>query len=157
MKYFEMAQKVGANATDQVLKQALLDRLKHSFSVDKLQESANGFHFTATTGGGKSMVRNARVSGDVSIQRNGSNVSVIMRGHSSVAKSLLFAYTILFFMVLVVGLLPGFIETSEGSDAGDALVFLIFGIFIFHDIERKLEEPRTYLGDSLSSLGVEFG
>lgn len=80
-----------------------------------------------------------------------------MYGYTQAAKSLLFCYSFLFFLVLMTGLLPGSVESGEGSGAMDALVFLIFGIFIFFDINKRLVEAQEYLKAVLDSLETEFG
>ncbi len=158
MKYIEISKQLhlSEETPDGILKHALLQRIQRGFKIDTLQEHANGFHIVGTTGGARSMVRNVRAGVDVSFINKGNRVGVLIHGYSRVAQSLMVAYTVLFLMIMIVGLLPGFVETDDTSTAADALVFLIFGIFIFYDIDKKLQEPKEYIEAALDSLSVEF-
>ncbi len=159
MKYIELSKKLHLTdkASDEDLKRALLQRLQRAFRVDRVQEFPNGFHIGATTGGRRGLVRNVRADIDVSLVRHSDRVGIIAHGHTRVAQSLLWAYTILFVMIMLVGLLPGFVATDDTSTAADALVFLIFGIFIFYDIDRKLDEPASNIRAVFDSMDAEFG
>jgi hypothetical protein len=159
MKYIELSKKLHLidKTSDEDLKRALLQRLQRAFRVERVQEFPNGFHIGATTGGRRGLVRNVRADLDVSISRKGDKAGIVAHGHSKVAQSLLWVYTVLFVMIMVVGLLPGFVATDDTSTAADALVFLIFGIFIFYDIDNKLDEPKRNVQAALDSLEVEFG
>src|SRR5690606_38651629 len=107
-----------------------------AFRIDMLQEHPGGFHLSGTTGGKRGFIRNVRATIDVRIvNKKDGNIGIVIHGHALVAQSLMVAYTILFVMIMVVGLLPGFVETNESSTAADALVFLLFGIFIFYEID----------------------
>jgi uncharacterized protein YhhL (DUF1145 family) len=158
MKHIEISKQLhlGEETPDGILKHAFLQRLQRSFKIDLLQEHATGFHIVSTTGGSRSMVRNVRVNLDVNFINKGNKVGVLVHGYSRVAQSLMIVYTVLFLMIMVVGLLPGFVETDDSSTAADALVFLIFGIFIFYDIDKKLQEPKENIEAALDSLNVEF-
>jgi hypothetical protein len=160
MAFIEASKKITlARAVSQDdLKQALLVRLRRAFDVDVLKEEDGGFYVEGTTGGVKSMTRHARAELTVSLLQDKETARVLVHGSTRLATSLLVSYTVLFLVVLLAGLLPGSLETSgESSGAGDALVFLIFGIFIFFDIQNKLLEPKALLQAALDSLEVEFG
>ena len=160
MKHLEVSQriKLTREASEDDLKQGLIERLRRAFDIDSLTENDAGFRVQGTTGGPESITRHARVDLSVKIIKQNEMARVIIHGHSKMARSLLITYVTLFFVVLVVGLLPGSIETSgETSGAMDALVLMVFGIFIFYDINKKIEEPLSSLTAMLQSLETEFG
>lgn len=160
MKYLEVSKKIALTkkATQTDIKNAFLERLEKAFKVENVNKSKSGFSLIGKTGGCKSVIRHARVNVDVKVIVDKGAAKVLVTGHSKMACSLFFSYTALFFLVLVAGLLPGSIETSgENSGAMDALVLMIFGIFIFYDINKKVSEPEKYLEAALKSLDVEYG
>ncbi len=160
MKYLEVSKKI--NLTEAVsqeqLKQALIARLRRAFDVSDLREQEGSFHLRATTGGPARVMRHARVDLDVTVTKTKDAARVMVNGYSQVARSLIVSYCFLFLLVLLTGLLPGSISTSgEDSGAMDAMVFLVFGIFIFYDISKKLCEPKDHLQAILDSLATEYG
>lgn len=160
MKYLEVSKKINLskNASPEDVKKALTERLKRAFLVTELNDAANGFEFTGTTGGPGKFTRHARVRMNTSVILDKGVVRVLMNGYCDVATSLMLLYSVLFFTVLLTGLLPGSIATSgEDSGAMDAMVFLIFGIFIFCDLAKKVCEPKEQLQSILDSLETEFG
>lgn len=160
MKYIEVSKRINITreASQEDLKQALLARLRRAFLVEQLKERDSKFHLEGSSGGNITFIRNARISIDIDITKNHDIGRIFIHGYSKVAKSLLVLYTALFVFILLLGLAPGSIETSgESSGAADALVFLIFGIFIFYDLNKKLDEPLEYLRAALDSLDTEFG
>lgn len=160
MKNIEASKRISLtrNVTEEDLKQSMLERFKRAFDVENVTENDKGFNIEGTTGGADSITRHARIDLNVRIIKQNEICRILVSGYSKMARSLLITYILLFFSVLLVGLLPGSIETSgENSGAMDALVLLLFGIFIFYDINKKIEEPRTYLTDILDSLETEYG
>ena len=160
MNFIEVSKKIQLTkeATQEDIKQALLNRLRRAFKIDSLKEQDARFHFEGTTGGIKSLIRDANLKIDVSIIKNQETVRIIVEGYSSAARSLMALYSGLFFFLLLLGLAPGSIETSgDKSGAADALVFLLFGVFIFYDINRKITAPIEQLQSILNSLDTEFG
>ncbi len=160
MKYIEVSKKISLTkkASQEDIKKALIERIERAFKVEKMKKTKSGFHCVGKTGALNGLVRHARVGIDAQVIKNQDTVRVIINAQSEMAKSLLVSYTALFFLVLMAGLLPGSIETNgESSGALDALVFMIFGIFIFFDINKKLCEPKQYLEAVLASLDVEYG
>ncbi|MFP4312990.1 MAG: hypothetical protein ACLFR0_01575 [Alphaproteobacteria bacterium] len=160
MKHIEASKRIRLTRDigEEDLKQAMLERFKRSFDVENITENDKGFHIEGTTGGADNITRHARVDLNVQIIKQNEICRIMVYGYSKMARSLLITYTLLFFLVLLVGLLPGSIETSgEDSGAMDALVLLIFGIFIFYDVNKKIEDPKTSLTDVLNSLETEFG
>lgn len=159
MKYVEVSKKIklASDSSQEELKQSIIARFRRAFSVAQLREQENGFHIGATSGGPGRLMRYARLDLDVTVEKTKDSVRVIMYGYSQVAKSLLVSYSFLFFLVLLTGLLPGSVSTSEDSGPLDAMVFLIFGIFIFYDINKQLVEAEGHLKSILDSLETEFG
>jgi hypothetical protein len=159
LKYIEVSKKIklGVDVSEEDLKQALITRFRRTFAVDDLREQPGNIHLSATSGGPGRMMRHARVNLNVTFVKTKDTARVIMYGYTQVAKSLLVSYSVLFFLVLLTGLLPGSVSTSEDSGAQDALVFLIFGIFIFYDINKRLNDAQDYLKSLLDSLETEFG
>ena len=159
MKYVEVSKKIklGVDVSEEDLKQALVTRFRRTFAVDDLREQPGNIHLSATSGGPGRMMRHARVNLNVTFVKTKDTARITMYGYTQVAKSLLVCYSILFFMVLLTGLLPGSVSTSEDSGPLDTLVFLIFGIFIFYDINKRLSDAQEYLKSLLDSLETEFG
>lgn len=160
MKHIEASKRIRLtrDVTAEDMKQSMLERLKRAFDIENCTENDKGFHVEGTTGGPDNITRHARIDLNVQIIKQNEICRIMISGYSKMARSLLITYILLFFSVLIVGLLPGSIETSgEDSGAMDALVLLLFGIFIFYDINKKIEEPKTYLSDILDTLETEFG
>ena len=160
MKHIEVSKKIRLEkkVSAQELKEALVERLEKVVEIEKISEGVESFSVQGTTGSPASMTRHARVDLDVSIRYEADLVRILISGHSHTARSLMLLYGLLFFIMLLVGLLPGSIETNaETSGAMDALVFLVFGIFIVMDVNKKLAEPKEYLETALESLNTRFG
>ncbi len=160
MKHIEASKRIRLtrDISESDLKRALTERLKRAFDVENITENDKGFHIEGTTGGTDSISRHARVDLNVQLYKQNEICRVMIYGYSKMARSLLISYSVLFFVVLMVGLLPGSIETN-GADSGamDAFVLLVFGIFIFYDIDNKIAEPKESLTSILESLETEFG
>lgn len=160
MKHIEASKRIRLtrDVTESDLKRALTERIKRAFDVENITENDKGFHVEGTTGGADSVSRHARVDLNVQLYKQNEICRIMIHGYSKMARSLLITYSVLFFLVLMVGLLPGSIETSgEDSGAMDAFVLLVFGIFIFYDINTKITEPKESLTAILESLETEFG
>tara|TARA_B100002003_G_C14019709_1_gene491784 strand:- start:148 stop:630 length:483 start_codon:yes stop_codon:yes gene_type:complete len=160
MKHIEASRriKLTRDVTEDDLKKALTERLKRAFEMESFTENDRGFHIEGTTGGADNVTRHARVDLNVQLVKQNEICRIMIYGYSKMARSLLITYSVLFFLVLLVGLLPGSIETSgEDSGAMDALVLLIFGIFIFYDVNKKIEDPKGHLESILMSMETEFG
>ncbi|MCK5284548.1 MAG: hypothetical protein KAJ86_03070 [Alphaproteobacteria bacterium] len=160
MKYINVSKKISLTkeASQKDLKQALLERVGRVFTLDNMTEQESGFQFYGTTGTSNIFTKNASVDITVNIVKNQEVVRILVYGHSKIAKNLTLAYAGMFFLLLLLGLLPGSIETSgESSDALDVIVFMLFGVFIFYDMNKKLLEPQELLHLALESLNTEFG
>ena len=160
MKYIEVSKKIRLtkDASEDDLKQALIERFHRAFDIDHVKENGHDFQVSGTTGGKDSITRHASVNLNVSVKKQNEIVRIMVYGSSKMARSLMISYVALILLILVVGLLPGSIETGgEGSGALDALVFLIFGIFTFYDVNKKVAVPEEYLHTILESLDTEFG
>ena len=160
MKHIEVSRKIMLTrpASPDDVKRRLIERLEKTIEIDSLGEGVDKFRVTGTTGSPASLTRNARLDLDVEITLDGNIARIVMSGYSRPAKSLSYLYWIMFFVVLLVGLLPGSIETSaDTSDSMDVMVLLVFGIFIVFDVNKKMAEPREFLDTALSSLETTFG
>lgn len=160
MKHLEVSKKIilTKDVSEDDLKKALQDKLSKAFDIDSLSDDESSLSFYGATSGYDGITRHAQIKLNIKISKQNEIVRIILTGRSKMARSLLITYSLLTFVILMVGLLPGSIETSaEGSGALDALVFLIFGIFISYDINQKIEEPRSILIDILNGLDTEFG
>jgi len=159
MKYFEVSRKVDlvASVSEQDLKQAILDRVQRAFVVSNFVENDHGFDIQVKTGGRESLIKHSHAHIHVRCVKEKTAARFFVHGTSKVSASLSIWYTVLFFAVLLLGLLPGSIETSaENSGAIDVLVFMIFGIFTFYDIDKKLNEAKLAMEAALLSVDVEF-
>lgn len=160
MKHIEVSRKIVLQrpASPVDFKQALIERLEKAIQLSHIGEGENKFRLTGTTGSPASLTRSANVDLDVDITFDAQDVRVIITGYTRAARSLSVLYWAMFFLVLLVGLLPGSIETSaDTSDSMDVLVLLIFGIYIVSDVNKKLSEPREYLQTALDSLETTYG
>lgn len=160
MKYIEVAKKIKLtrDVSERDVKQELLDKLQLSFDVKNLKEMDHGFQIDVETGSKGQVIKHSLSTLNVNVTKTKDIVRIIIRGNSKVSPSLILWYSALFFLILLLGLLPGSIETSaDKSGALDVLVFLVFGIFTFYDIDKKLNEIKNYLETTLESLNVEFG
>lgn len=160
MKHIEVSRRIRLtrDVTEDDLKKALIERLRRSFDLKAMAENDKGFHFEGTTGGISKFMRHAHVDLNVHLVKNNEICRVIVHGQSKTALSLMVVYTALFFLIMLLGLLPGSIETNGvDSDALDTFVLMIFGIFIFYDINNKINEPKDALISILNSLETEFG
>ncbi len=162
MKHIEVSRKIilARAVPPEDLKTALVDSLVKTTDLETVTDGIDSFTVKGTTGSPASITRHARIGFDVSIAYNEKDkiARIIISGYAKAARSLVVLYSFAFFLLLMVGLLPGFIETSaETSGAIDALFFLIFGIFIVFDVNNKLMTTREYLETALDSLDTTFG
>lgn len=160
MKHIEASRRIRLtrDISEADLKRALQERLKRAFDVENVTETDKGFHLEGTTGGADAITRHARLDLNVQLYKHNEICRILITGHSKMARSLMMTYSVLFFLVLMVGLLPGSIETNGAdSEAMDTLVLLLFGIFIFYDVNTKIAEPVESLRSILDSMETEFG
>lgn len=160
MRHIEVSKKINLarKVTAEELRTALVERLEKIIDIEKLSTGMNTFSLSGTTGSPAGLTRHARLDLDVDIKFDANTSRILISGYSRTARSLMVIYWFLFILMLLVGLLPGSIETGgDHSGAIDALVFLIFGIFIVMDVNRKLEEPAQLLETALESLNTTYG
>ena len=159
MKYIEVSKKIklSGDVSEEQIRHSLLARMRRAFVLDRLDDQPSSISVSATTGGPGRMLRYARLDLNITVTKTKDAVRVIMYGYTQVAKSLLVSYSFLFLLVLLAGLLPGSLESGEDSGPLDAIVFVIFGIFIFYDINKHLTEAKEHLQAVLDSLDTEFG
>jgi hypothetical protein len=160
VKYFEVSKKIQLDSDVSVrdIKDFLLKSFERPLKVDQIGDGDNRFAVSGTTGQLNSKVRHTRVNMNVEIKKENGAARIIISGYTKPAKSLAILYWIMFFIVLLVGLLPGSIETSgDNSDSLDVLVMLIFSIFIVFDLNKKMKEPQGFIGSILDSAETYFG
>lgn len=160
MKHIEVSKKIllGRKTSAEELKASLVTRLEKTIDIEKITDGVNEFSVVGTTGSPAGLTRHARVDLDVSIVFDANVARIMISGYARTARSLMVMYWVLFILMLVVGLLPGSIETGgDRSGAIDALVFVIFGIFIVMDVNKKLTEPQEALETALESLNTRYG
>lgn len=160
MKHMEVSKKIRLtrDVSEEDLRKALLERLRRSVDVTSIAENDKGYHVVGTTGGVKKFIRHAQVDLNIHLVKNNEICRIIIHGQSRPAFSLLLIYTLFFFIVMLVGLLPGSIETNGAdSDALDTLVLMIFGVFIFNDVNHKMNEPHDIMVSILNSMDTEYG
>lgn len=160
MKHIEVSRKISLQkpVAPEDMKRTLVERLEKTVEIELLGEDHNKFRVIGTTGSPAGLTRHAKLDLDVDIKFEDNAARIIVAGYSRPAKSLTILYWCMFLTVLLVGLLPGSIETSaDTSGAMDVLVLLIFGIFIVMDVNKKMVEPREFLEAALQSLDTTFG
>lgn len=162
MKHIEVSKKIvlERKASPEDFKSALVGCLERSLNIESITPEITDFKIRATTGTSSGIARHARLDLNVaiSLEEKEGIARIFISGYAKSARSLVLFYSFAFFLLLVVGLLPGFYETSqEDSGAVDALFFLIFGIFIVFDVNNKLSTAKTYLETALHSLDTMFG
>jgi hypothetical protein len=159
MKHIEVSRKIclGKMVETVHLKKALVERLERVIEIEEVSDGEEKFTLKGTTGTPASITRHAAVDFHVDIVNENKVARILISGYARTARSLMIFYSFFFLLFLLVGLLPGSIESGPDSDAIDVLVFLIFGIFIIFDTNRKLSEPKDFLEDALQSLDTEFG
>lgn len=145
------------NVTEDILKAQLKKRLESVFVIRKFKEDGESVAIDVTSGGPSSFVRHAAISAKVDLMVEDGKARVVVTAAAKPATSLSAFYALGLLIVLLLGLLPGSLNTSwEDAGAADAIVFLVIGAYIVYDIETKLNEGCRLLGDVLRSLQVEF-
>ena len=162
MKHIEVSRKLELDraVSASELKKALIENLEKTTEIETVSDSDTMFKVKGTTGSPASITRHARIDMDISIDADEKEkvARIIISGYARAARSLVILYSFAFFALLLVGLLPGFIETSaENSGAIDALFFLIFGIFIVFDVNNKLSVTKEHFETALDSIDTAFG
>jgi hypothetical protein len=159
MKHIEVSRKINLRKKHaaQELKASLVERLEKTMEIESIAGTDDKFTISGTTGTPSSITRHARLDLDVSVKIDGEVAKIIFSGYARAAVSLTLFYTCFFLLFLGVGLLPGAISSGAESGPLDVLVFLVLGIFVLYDTNRKLSEPREYIGEALQSLDTEFG
>lgn len=159
MKYLEVSKKISTSRDmdNSEVKSLLIDRLERIIDVESVSDNPEKFEVFGTTGTPSSLSRHSKISLDVHVIKEDRTHKILISGNTRVALSLVVSYMILVVLVLVIGLLPGSIESGENSGPGDAIVFLIIGAGIIFDIRSKLAEPKEMLEDVLQSLDTALG
>lgn len=158
MKHIEISRKINLSraVTAEELKKTLMSRLENAIEVREESGNAERFHVSGSTGAPVSMTRYALVDIDATITADDSHARILLNGYVRTAPSLMILYGVLFFVLLCVGLLPGFVDTSIDGDAGDALIFVLIGMFLVYDINRRLAEPQEHIEAMLESMDTLY-
>jgi len=160
MKHLAVSRKIELKkeATLQNVRELLIERLEKTIEIKSISDGDSEFTLNGTTGSPASMTRHAKLDLNVTIKMDKNVARILISGYARVAFSLILLYMFLFSIILLVGLLPGFISTNaDESDALDALFFLILGIFVMFDVNKKLSEPKDDIEAALESLDTTFG
>ncbi len=160
MKYIEVSKKICIqdSVSPDMVKDSFIEKLRRVLDIEKEDGTLTRFTIHGTTGNLACLMRASRVVLSVDFRFENDVARILVSGHAQTAPSLVLTYVFLFTLVLLAGLLPGSIETSaESSGPADAMIFLIFGMFILYDVNKKLSEPSEMLESILCSLETEFG
>lgn len=159
MAHIEVSRKIelGKKVDTADIKNALVERLEKILEIENISDGLEVFKVIGTTGSDTSLTRHARISIDIEIECEAKLARVMISGRSEVAKSLISFYGFALIVILLVGLLPGSVNTGVDGGAMDALVFLLVGFFMVYDMSRKLEEPANVLSSILETLDTQFG
>lgn len=160
MKHLAVSRKIELKkeATLQEVRELLIERLEKTIEIKNITDGDNEFTLNGTTGSPASMTRHAKLDLNVAIKMDKDVARILISGYARVAFSMILLYMFLFSIILLVGLLPGFVSTNaEESGALDALFFLILGIFVMFDVNKKLSDPKDDIEAALESLDTTFG
>lgn len=159
MKHIEVSRKISLakKVSVEELKKALTERLEKIIEIEQVSDENGNFRIKGTSGTPASITRHAKVDLGVDITTEDDVARIVVSGYARAAKSLIIFYSFFFLLFLLVGLLPGAVNSGPESNAIDVLVFLIFGIFIILDTNKKLSEPKEFLESALQTLDTEFG
>lgn len=160
MKHLAASRKIELKkeATLGQIRELLIERLEKTVDITHITEGDTEFTISGTTGSPASMTRFAKLDLNITIKMEKDVARILISGYSRVAFSMVLLYMFLFGIILLVGLLPGFVSTNaESSSALDALFFLILGIFVMYDVNKKLADPKENLEAALESIDTTFG
>ena len=154
MKYIESSKliRLGGPAEAAAIKYSLIERVRDAFHVETVGEGDENFSLVAS---GKRTPYHCTLT--VLVKTDDRRARVIINGEAEVNASTKIYYGLGVLALLVLGLFPGTINTSGQGSAMDVLVFLFLGIFVLHDIDRKLAEPELLLDRILNAVDTEFG
>lgn len=160
MKHLVASRKIELKkeTTLQEIRALFIERLEKTIEISNITDGDTEFTISGTTGSPASMTRFAKLDLNVTINMDKDAARILISGYARVAFSMILLYMFLFGIILLVGLLPGFVSTNaESSSALDALFFLILGIFVMYDVNKKLSDPKENLDAILESLETTFG
>src|SRR5262249_205596 len=135
-----------------VIKHSLVERLRSVFHIETVGESTENF---TLTGAGKDVPCHCVLN--VLLKADSSHARLIIDGSAKVNALTKILYVMSVLVLLVLGQFHGSLNTTGGGSALDLMVFLFLGIFILHDMNKKLAEPQMLLDRILRSLTTEFG
>lgn len=159
MKQFQFGESFALkkSITDDVLKAQLKTRLESMFKLSQFKDDGESVTVCGTSGGKKAWVRHGALSATVDVAIEDGKARFVITGEIKPATSLVVFYSLGLLTVLLIGLLPGSLNTSgENAGAADALVFLVIGAYIVYDIESKLREARRMIEEVIRALRAEF-
>lgn len=160
MRKFQISDyfKVKEGAELSVIRQQLDERIGDLFKIKDLKESNDGrIEFKAYSGCKGSLIRHTEMHVKCDMVLEDGVLRIMARGEvkTALSQTLLYSFGLLF--VLLIGLLPGSLNTSwENAGAGDAAIFLIIGGYIVYDIEAKIHLSEQLLRDVVDTIRTEF-
>ena len=151
-QYFKIQDDVALTA----LKKSLVAKLCHNFHVETVGDAVETFEITA--GGRRKFAGTivSRLTLNVALAHENGCARIQLQGHVELSNSAKMMYCLAVLFVLLIGLFPGSIDTSSDGGPLDALVFLVIGGFIMHDVNQKMNEPETLLRAALKQVESEF-
>lgn len=162
MRNIEISKKIttAKKTSEADVKKALKTRLERLFEVDSFKDNKSSIVFRGTSGGKDSILRSANVELNIQVVKSTNDVRILASGEAKMSKSLIIFYALVFLTVFIVGLLSG--QGTEGdvmmgSQALNTLVLLLFGVFMFYDIDKRVDELAEYIEAAFESLETEFG
>ncbi len=159
MTHIEASQKIATTKKIDLaeVKYALTQRIRGAFHVETVGDGKDNFTIVA---GRKSSLFGGMLYSfqlNVILKADTKHARVIVNGNAEITQSARILYVAGIFLVLILGLFPGSIETGANGGPLDTIVILMIGAFLIYDINQKLVEPQKYIEKILKSLDVEFG
>ena len=141
-----------------IVRQQFEKRLGELFDILSIDEDADGqISIQAFSGTKCSAVNSAEMNVKCDLMVEDGKLRFMAGGSVRASRSQVILYTLGLFIVLLIGLLPGSLNTSwEDAGAGDAAIFLIIGGYIVYDIETKLMMTEQLMRDVVAALKTEF-
>lgn len=164
MKSFLFSRKIVIDRdrdTDEV-KEFLRTTLADNMDVTEMTPGEQEFMLKGSTGAVFESIRKASLNARFRIfteeTKTERELKIIVNGNTNLTWSLTITYIALFVLVLLVGMLPGSIETfGEDSTPLDALIFLLIGLYIKTDIDNSMREAESHLKQALEAVDVRYG
>lgn len=155
MKHIESSRliKLAGAVEPSSIKYSLVERLRGAFHVETVGEGVENFTVTVT---GRNIPCHCTLN--VLLKTDGHRARIVIDGEAEINAMTKVFYALGILALLILGLFPGStIKTSGTGTATDVLVFLFLGVFILHDINKKVAEPEYLVDRILRAVEAEFG